>query len=186
MDEVLFTRSSKKMDGVVDLVSRDLLNVQTGRAKPALVEDVQVEAYEGSFMNLKEVASISASDSHSIVIKPWDPSVIKKIEEAISKSDLQMSPIVDKDVVRINIPPLNEERRLELIKVVKQKVEAGRAMLRQVRVETKKDIDNQKDQDGVSEDDIHGMYDRLQELMDDYNEKLEKIEKAKEKELMTL
>jgi ribosome recycling factor len=186
MDEALFLRSSSKMDEVVRLVSKDLMNVQTGRAKPALVEDVKIEAYEGSYMSLKEVASISATDSSSIVIKPWDPSVIKKIEEGISKSELNMNPIVDGDVVRINIPPLNEERRLELIKIVKQKVEAGKAMLRQVRVEVKKDIDNQKDQAGVSEDDIREMQDRLQKQIDEYNKQLDGMEEAKEKELMTL
>ena len=186
MDEALFSRSSTKMDGVVELVVKDLLTVQTGRAKPALVEDVKVEAYEGSYMTLKEVASISATDSSSIVIKPWDPSVLKKIEEGILKSELNMQPVVDGDVVRIKIPALNEERRLELIKMVKQKIEAGKAMLRQVRIETKKEIDNQKDQAGVSEDDIREMQDRLQKLMDEYNKKLDGMEEAKEKELMTL
>lgn len=186
MDEALFLRSSTKMDEVVELVVKDLLTVQTGRAKPALVEDVKVEAYEGSYMTLKEVASISATDSSSIVIKPWDPSVLKKIEEGILKSELNMQPVVDGDVVRIKIPALNEERRLELIKMVKQKIEAGKAMLRQVRIETKKEIDNQKDQAGVSEDDIREMQDRLQKLMDEYNKKLDGMEEAKEKELMTL
>ena len=186
MDEALFLRSSTKMDEVVELVVKDLLTVQTGRAKPALVEDIKVEAYEGSYMTLKEVASISATDSSSIVIKPWDPSVLKKIEEGILKSELNMQPVVDGDVVRIKIPALNEERRLELIKMVKQKIEAGKAMLRQVRIETKKEIDNQKDQAGVSEDDIREMQDRLQKLMDEYNKKLDGMEEAKEKELMTL
>lgn len=186
MDEVLFTRANIKMDGVVDLVFKDLANVQTGRAKPAMVEDVKVEAYEGSFMSLKELASISASDSQSIVIKPWDPSVIKKIEEAIFKSELNLSPVVDGEVIRINIPSLNEERRIELTKIIKQKIEAGKAMLRQVRIEVKKDIDNQKDQAGVSEDDVHDMQDRLQKLIDGYNKKLDEMESVKEKELMTL
>ena len=186
MDEVLFSRISKRMDEIIDLVFKDLLNVQTGRAKPAIVEDVKVEAYEGSYMSLKELASISIGDSQSIVIKPWDSSVIKKIEEAIFKSELNLNPIVDGEVIRINIPSLNEERRLELIKIIKQKIEAGKAMLRQVRIEAKKDIDNQKDQAGISEDDIHKMQDQLQELIGDYNKKLDEMEKTKEKELMTL
>ncbi|MEA3355323.1 MAG: ribosome recycling factor [Patescibacteria group bacterium] len=186
MDEALFLKTSTKMGEVVDLVFKDLLNIQTGRAKPAMVEDIKVEAYEGSYMNLKELASISASDSHSIVIKPWDSSVIKKIEAGILKSELNLSPVVDGEVVRINIPLLNEERRTELTKIIKQKIEAGKAMLRQVRIEMKKQIDNQKDEAGVSEDDIHKMQDRLQKLMDDYNKKLDEMEKAKEKELMTL
>lgn len=174
------------MDEVVELVTEDLMSVQTGRAKPALVEDVKVEAYEGSVSLVKELASITAPDPQSILIKPWDPSVVKKIETAIQKSDLQLSPVVDNDQVRISIPALTEERRQELVKVIKQKVESGKAMIRQVRLEMKKEIDKSKDEDGVSEDDIHQMYDRLQEQIDGFNKNLDEMESKKEKELLSL
>jgi ribosome recycling factor len=160
--------------------------VQTGRARPALVEGVKVEAYEGSWMEIKELANISAPDPQSIVIKPWDPSVLKKMEKALQKSDLGVNPVVDNDLIRINIPALTEERRQELVKQVKQKVEAGKAMLRQARLEVKKEIDKQKEQAGVSEDDIHQMYERLQVVVDEYNERLETMERDKEKELMVI
>ena len=159
MDENIFLSGSKKMDGVIELLGEDLMSVQTGRAKPSLVESIKVEAYAGSFMEVRELASITAPDPQTILIKPWDRSVVKAIEKAILKSDLQVNPVVSDDQVRIQIPTLNEERRLELVKVVKQKVESGKAMIRQVRTEMKKDIDNLKDDDGVSEDDIHAMYD---------------------------
>jgi len=184
MDGDLFTVSKRKFGKVVELVQEDLLGVQTGRAKPALVEGVKVEAYEGSFMEVKELAGTTAPDAHSIVIKPWDPSTLEKIEKAIQKSDLGVSPVVDNDLIRISIPPLTEERRKELVKQVKQKVEGGKAMLRQVRLEAKKEIDKQKDQSGVSEDDIHEMYERLQKQVDEYNKELDEKEKQKEKELM--
>ena len=186
MNESIFTNGSKKMDGVVDLVKQDLMNIQTGRAKPALVESVQVEAYEGSYMEVKELASITAPDSQSILIKPWDPSVVSAIEKGILKSDLPLQPVVDGDQVRINIPALTEERRQDLVKVIKQKVEAGKAMIRQVRLEMKKEIDRLKDDDGVSEDDVHNMYDQLQEQVDEFNKKLEEMEEVKEKELLSL
>ena len=186
MDENIFIRGSKKMEGVVELLSEDLVNVQTGRAKPSIVESVKVEAYAGSFMEVKELATITAPDPQTILIKPWDPSVAKAIEKAINKSDLQVQPVVADDQVRIQIPSLTEERRLELVKVVKQKVEAGKAMIRQVRTEMKKDIDNLKDDDGVSEDNIHAMYERLQEQVDEFNQKLDEMEEAKEKELLSL
>lgn len=186
MDESIFSKGKQKMGGVVDLVSEDLMNVQTGRAKPALVEAVQVEAYEGSFMQVKELASITAPDPQSIIIKPWDPTVVKKIEKGILKSDLNLRPVVDKDQVRINIPALTEERRLGLVKVIKQKVESGKAMIRQCRLEMKKEIDSKKDDDGISEDDVHGMYDRLQEQVDEFNKRLDEMESNKEKELMSL
>ena len=184
MDGDLFTVSKGKFGKVVELVQEDLLGVQTGRAKPALVEGIKVEAYEGSFMEVKELANISAPDSNSIVIKPWDPSTTGKIEKAIQESDLGLNPVVDNDLIRINIPALTEERRKELVKQVKQKVEGGKAMLRQVRLEIKKEIDKQKDQSGVSQDDIHGMYERLQKQVDEYNKGLDEMEKQKEKELM--
>ena len=174
------------MDDVVELLREDLMNVQTGRAKPALVESVKVEAYQGSFMEIKELASITAPDPQTILIKPWDPSVVKEIEKAILKSDLQIQPVISEGQVRIKIPALTEERRLELVKVIKQKIESGKAMIRQVRLEMKKDIDKLKDDDGVSEDDIHGMYDRLQKQVDEYNKKLDESEETKEKELMSL
>jgi len=185
MDDGLFSRSKQKFGNVVELVQEDLLGVQTGRAKPALVEGVKVEAYEGSFMEVKELASTTAPDAHSIVIKPWDPSTLKKIEEGLQKSDLGLNPVIDGDLIRISIPALTEERRKELVKQVKQKIEGGKAMLRQVRLEAKKEIDKQKDQSGISKDDIHEMHERLQKQVDEYNQELDEKEKQKEKELMS-
>lgn len=186
MDETALALGKQRMDEVVELVREDLMGVQTGRARPALVEGVKVEAYEGSWMEIKELANISAPDPQSIVIKPWDPSVLEKMEKALQKSDLGVNPVVDNDLIRINIPALTEERRQELVKQVKQKVEAGKAMLRQARLEVKKEIDKQKEQAGVSEDDIHEMYERLQVVVDEYNERLETMERDKEKELMAI
>jgi len=186
MDETALALGKQRMDEVVELVREDLMGVQTGRARPALVEGVKVEAYEGSWMEIKELANISAPDPQSIVIKPWDPSVLKKMEKALQKSDLGVNPVVDNDLIRINIPALTEERRQDLVKQVKQKVEAGKAMLRQARLEVKKEIDKQKEQAGVSEDDIHQMYERLQVVVDEYNERLETMERDKEKELMAI
>ena len=176
----------KKMDEVLDLVKEDLLGVQTGRAKPDMVESIKVEAYEGSWLTIRELANISASDSRTLVIKPWDQSTLKNMVKGIQESDLQVSPVVDGDLIRIIIPALNQERRQELVKVVKQKIEAGKAMLRQVRLEVKKEIDKQKDQTGVSEDDVHNLLEELQKLINEYNQKLDAQEKQKEQELMSL
>lgn len=176
----------KKMEGVVALVRDDLQTVQTGRAKPSMVEGVKVEAYPGTYMEIREVGTITAQDPHCLVIKPWDQSVLGKLEKALQEANLGINPVVDGEIIRLVVPSLNEERRLELVKLVKQKIESGKAMLRQVRGEVKKEIDNQKDEAGVSEDDIHRFYDSLQKLIDDFNEKLDELEKNKEKELMTI
>jgi len=186
MDDSLFTGGRQKMEEVTKLVEEDLLGVQTGRAKPAMVEAIQVEAYEGTLMEIRELASITAPDPQTLIIKPWDSGVVEKIVKGIQQSDMQVNPVVDNDVVRISVPSLTEERRQELVKVVKQKIEAGKAMLRQIRVESKKQIDNQKDETGVSEDDVHNMQERLQKQVDEFNGKLDQMEATKEKELMSL
>lgn len=186
MNEAIFAAGRKKMDDVVTLVKADLLNVQTGRAKPSLVESISVEAYEGSTMMVKELASISALDVHTLVISPWDKSLTEKIAKGISQSDLHINPVVDGETIRLSVPQLTEERRQELVKAVKQKIESGKAMLRQIRIDMKRDIDEQKEQAGVSEDDIHDMQDKLQKQIDEYNAQMDTIEKQKETELMTL
>ena len=186
MDESVFSSGKPKMAEVVELVREDLMGVQTGRAKPAMVEGVKVEAYEGSWMEIRELANISAPDSQSIVIKPWDVNLLKKIEIGINQSDLNLRPVVDNDLIRIKIPALTGERRSELVKLIKQKVEAGKAMLRQVRLEVKKEIDRQKEEAGVSEDDVHQMYAKLQEILKEFNGKLDEMEQAKEKELTAI
>lgn len=174
------------MDEVVKLVREELDQVRTGRARPALVESVKVEAYGDSSMEIRELANITAPDSHSLLIKPWDSSVVGKIEKALTKADLGALPVVDNDLIRIKIPALTTERRQELVKAIKQRVESGRGMLRQIRIELKKEIDTQKNTQGVSEDDIHTMYDKLQSQLQEYNDKLAQVEEAKEKELMEI
>lgn len=186
MDESFLTNGRQKMASVMDLVKADLLTIQTGRAKPSLVEDVAVEAYEGSTLTLKELATISAPDPHLITIKPYDTSIIEKIAKGVSASQLNLNPVVDGEIVRISVPALTGERREELVKSVKQKVESGKAMLRQVRNDLKKDIDGQRDTAGVSEDDIFKANEDLQKLIDEFNASLDELESQKETELMTL
>lgn len=174
------------MAAVLDLVKEDLLSIQTGRAKPSLVEDVPVEAYEGSTLTIKELATISAPDPHLITIKPYDTSVIEAIAKGLSSSSLNLNPVVDGEMIRILVPALTGERRSELVKAVKQKAEGGKAMLRQVRNDLKKEIDDQRDSAGVSEDDIFAANEKLQKLIDEFNSSLDEIASQKETELMTL
>jgi ribosome recycling factor len=174
------------MDQVLSLVKEDLNSVATGRAKPSMIEDIKVEAYAGSILTIKELGNISAPDAHLITINPWDKGVIDQIAKAISSSDLNLNPVVDGELVRISVPALTQERREELVKAVKQKVESGKSMLRQVRNDIKRDIDGQKDTAGVSEDDIFAANEDLQKLIDDFNKTLDDLEQNKEKELMTV
>ena len=176
----------QKMGQVIALIRDDLATLSTGRARPALVEELRVEAYEGSTLTLKELATITTPDPQTLVIQVWDSSVVEKAAKAIQSSGLNLNPVVDQTVIRLHIPSLTEERRQELVKAVKQKVEAGRGMLRQIRVDLKKNIDDQKNQPGVSEDDIRHGHDQLQELVDEFHGQLDTLEKNKERELLNL
>lgn len=182
----MFEAMKRKMEKVLTVVQEDLNLIKTGRAKPSLVENIQIEAYPGSRMSLVELASITAPDPQMLLIQPWDQSVIKKIAADLSKSELQLNPAIDGQVIRITIPPLTEERRRDMVKLVKQKVESGKEMLRSVRNDTKKDIDAQKGESGVSEDDIRSWLEEMQDIYESFAGKVEDLGEAKEKELLTL
>lgn len=181
----MFDQMKKNMDTVLSLVSDDLKQVKTGRAKPSLIEDVQIEAYGGS-MALKEVASIAAPDSHLLTVSPWDKGLLESIEKGIAKSNLGINPVVDGDMIRISLPALTQERREEMVKLVSQRIEAGRQMLRNVRNDAKRDIENSKGDAGISEDDIEKNLKDMQKVYEEWMDKIEDIGKEKETELMQI
>ena len=177
-----FIRDAQK---VLDVVSHDMSTVKTGRAKPSLVEGVMVEAY-GTRMKLMEVANITAPDTTLIVIKPWDKGNLTAVEKAIASAGLNLQPVVDGDQIRIAIPSLTQERREEMVRLVKQKLEAGKQMLRDTRIKHKKLADEQKGKPGVSEDDITKDLEQLQKEMDNFTARLDLMAKEKETELMKI
>ncbi len=181
----ILTQAESQLKEVVSLVADDLKGVKTGRAKPSLVEDVRVVAYNSN-MSLKELASITAPDPHSLVISPWDKSVLKDIEKALSISELNINPVNEGDIIRVKIPPLTEETRKDLVKLVFQKIESGKKMIRQVRNDAKSGIEAKEGEPGVSEDDVKQKTEELQELVDNYHKQLDELGKIKEEELMTI
>lgn len=185
MSEVILANLKSRLEGVLEAVRKDLSSVRTGRAKPSLVEDVRVEAY-GTLMSLKELATISAPDTTLIVIAPWDKGLVAAISTGIQKSGLNIQPIVDGDTVKISIPSLTQERREELVKLVHQKIESGKVMIRQVRTEIKEEIEAEEGEAGISEDKIKSWLESMQKTVDAYMLKIEELGKDKEKELMTL
>lgn len=184
MDPILDT-IKQKMDKVIEVVKGDLETVRVGVAKPSLVENVFIDAY-GQKMRLMEVATISAPDPNQLVISPWDKSLIRSVEKSISDSDLNLTPNVSGDSVRIVIPPLTEERRQDYVKLVSQKTESGRVMVRQVRHEGREMIEKTKGQAGVSEDDIDRQLESLDKVTAEYIAKVESLAHEKELELMKL
>ena len=185
MSDVILSNLKNRLDATVEVVKKDLSTVRTGRAKPSLVEDVKVEAY-GTVMTIKELATINAPDTTLIVIAPWDKGLVAAISSGIQKSGLNIQPIVDGDTIKISIPALTEERRLELVKLVHTKLESAKVMIRGVRTEIKEEIEAQKGEAGVSEDNIKAWLEAMQKTVDTYMAKVDELGKEKEKELMTL
>jgi ribosome recycling factor len=181
----LLSEFKSQAQEVKQLAEQDLKGIKTGRAKPSLVEDIPILAYN-SKMTLKELASITAPDPHQILVSPWDKSVLGEIEKSLASSSLHINPVVDGDLIRIKIQPLTQESREELVKLVAQKLESAKAMLRQARGETKEKVEARKGEAGVSEDDIHRDLEELQKITDGTMDQLEELGKNKEAELMNI
>jgi ribosome recycling factor len=172
-----------KMEKTIDVLRKDLGRVRTGRASLAILEGIRVNYY-GVPSPLSQVASLSIPDSRTIAIQPWDTKMIGEIEKAIQKSDLGLTPLNDGKIVRINIPPLNEERRKELVKVIKRMEEEGKVALRNVRRDANEQLKGAKKDKTISEDDLFKLQEEVQKLIDKAIEKNEEIIKMKEKEIL--
>lgn len=170
---------------VVESLQRDLGSLRTGRASIALVEDVEVEAY-GSKMPLKGVASLSTPDARTLLIEPWDKSVLKDIERALVAANLGINPVVDGTAVRLMMPQLTEESRKELIKIMKTKLEEYRQRLRRVRDEAKERILAAEREKDLSEDERFRQQELLDKMAGEFNEEIKNIAEKKEAEIMTI
>ncbi len=171
-----------ELNKAVDYLEGEVKKLRTGRATPSLVEDIEVNCF-GNKMPLKQLAAISVSGPRQIVIQPWDDSYIQSIEEAISKSELGTSPVVDKNIIRIFLPEATEEYRKELLKLLSEKKEEVRQTIRRWREEVWKEIQEKTDSGEIREDDKFKAKEELQRVVDDYNQKAEEIVERKEKEI---
>ena len=180
-----FNHFDQKVDKALGFLKAELSSLRTGRATVSLLDSVKVEAY-GALMSVSEVASLTIPDPALIVIKPWDRSLIGNIEKAIMVANLNLSPIVDGEIVRVPVPALTTERRQEMVKLLAQKVEAGRVLIRNIRAETKQEIESQKHEADVSEDDIERELVSLETKVKEILEQAQIIHDEKEKELLTI
>ena len=178
-----FKDAEGKMQKCVDSTRGEFASIRTGRATPALLDRLHVEAY-GSSVPLKQVASVSVPDSRSLVIQAFDRNTVGDIRKAIEKSDLGITPNVDGSQIRLVIPPLNEERRKDLVKVVKKKGEDGKVAVRNVRHKLHDDLKSQLKEHKITEDDSKRMQDQLQKLTDKYIKEIDQLVAAKEKEIL--
>jgi ribosome recycling factor len=175
-------RIKPELDKVVVFLERELAKIRTGRATPALVEDVVVDCF-GQKFSLKQLTAISVPESKQILIQPWDKSYIEGIVAALSKTGVGANPVVDKDVIRINLPPLSEEYRSNLIKIISEKQEEARRTIRRWREEAWEEIQEKEKAGEIREDDKFKGKDELQDLIDGYNKKIEEIGEKKKKEV---
>ncbi|MGH2429572.1 MAG: ribosome recycling factor [Candidatus Limnocylindria bacterium] len=172
-----------KMRRAVDAMERDFAGIRTGRASSALVERIMVDYY-GTPTPINQMAGISVPDAHLIVIQPWDRSVLSAIEKAITKSDIGLVPNVDGTVVRLNVPPLTEERRHDLVKQVRRRTEEARVEVRNHRREAADQLKKGLRDGDLSEDEERRELDSLQKLTDRYVEAIDGRAERKEAEVL--
>ena len=174
-----------RMDDALEAIRREFATVRTGKATPALLDSVKVEAY-GSQMPLNQVATLNTPDSSMIVVQPFDKSLLGDIEKGIMMSDLGLNPMNDGNVIRVPIPPLNEERRREFVKILHKMAEEGRVSLRHARRTVRDQIHDLIKNHEIGEDEGRRREDQLEKLTNDYSNRIEALLKAKEEEVMAI
>jgi ribosome recycling factor len=185
MIEDILADTDERMKKSVKSLEREFAAIRTGRANPALFDNVKVEAYD-TLMPLNQVATISCPEPRLVVIQPWDRQNLSAVEKAILKSDLSLNPNNDGNLIRIQIPDLTEERRKEYVKLARQKAEECRVSIRNVRRDGNdmiKDLEKEKD---ISEDESKSAVARVQKLTDKYIDEVQKLIDNKEKEILNV
>lgn len=171
-----------KLEKARERVRQALRGIRTGRASPAFVEDLPVEAY-GATMALKTVASVSVPEPRTLVVTPWDPKTIPEVEKALEQADLGAAPSVHGDTIHVTLPPMTQERRAQLLRIVGKTVEEGRIAIRQIRDETIEELRRQQREKEISEDAFFRGKEEVERAVKDGNDGLEALRKEKEEEL---
>ncbi|MEN6427802.1 MAG: ribosome recycling factor [Phycisphaerales bacterium] len=177
------SESKTKMQKAVDVLQDDLKAFRGGRATPALVEHIKVEYY-GSPTPLKALATISAPEADMLVIKPFDPASVKDIEKAIKSSDLSIAPIVEGKFIRLNIPPLSEERRRHLVQQAKQAGEQTKISIRNIRRDANKSLEKQEKDKQITEDDLNTAKKQIDDITKEFSDKVDSLVTHKSDEIM--
>ncbi|MBI4661461.1 MAG: ribosome recycling factor [Verrucomicrobia bacterium] len=184
VDDILL-EAEEKMIKTEEIVQHEFSGVRTGKASPALVENIQVEVY-GAHMRIRELAGITTPEPRLILIQPWDVNTVHPIEKAIQKSNLGVNPAVDKKLIRIVLPELSQERRVEFTKIVRKMAEDGRVAVRHVRRDAIEHLKKESKDGKITEDDLASGEKEVQKLTDQYIAKIDAHLAHKEKEIMTV
>ena len=185
MKELILKNFKEDMEKTISALDKSFSRVRTGRASITLLDGIKVDYY-GTPTPIAQVATLSVPESRLIVIAPWDATALGSIEKAIQKSDLGLTPSTDGKVIRISIPQLTEERRKELVKVVKKMAEEGKVKLRNARRDANEELKDLKKNNKMTEDELFTMQEEVQKLLDRHIEKTDKVLMAKEKEIMEI
>ncbi len=179
----IIKNTREEFDKIISFFEKDISGIRTGRATSSLVENIMVDSY-GTKLPLKQVASINIPGPRMIAIQPWDRLLTQAVEKAIAQSDLGVNPVSDKNMINISLPPLTEEFRRNLTKILNEKSEEARVSMRKMREESWKEIQDGFREGNIREDDKFKGKEELQKCIDEYNEKIEKISERKRKEIM--
>lgn len=185
MSSEIIAQYQPRFQGALDHLQEELKSLRTGRATPALVEDIKIEAY-GAMTPLVGLASITCPDSKSVVIEPWDKGLVKDIEKGLQEAKLGINPTVAGAVIRLNMPPMTEETRRDLTKVLHDKLEHTRIQIRNIRDELKGEILEAEKNNEITEDDRYRLLEQMDKEIGGWNDKIKETGEAKEKEIMTI
>ncbi|MFB0508080.1 MAG: ribosome recycling factor [Thermodesulfobacteriota bacterium] len=185
MSQKILNDLEEKMNKTLKNLQGDLNKVRTGRASLALFDDIRVDYY-GTPTPLKQVATLSVPESRLIIIQPWDPQMIGEMEKAILKSELGVTPTNDGKIIRLTIPRLTEERRRELVKIIRKMGEGGKVAIRNIRRDANEDLKDMEREKVISQDELHQNLDKIQKVTDGFIQKIDEALNAKEKEILEI
>ena len=181
--ETVLAEVDRKMDQSIEALKRDLNTLRSGRATPSLIENISVDYY-GVATPLKQIASISAPDASAILVQPWDKQALREIERSLMKSEMGFNPSNDGNNITVPIPPLNQERRQELVRLLKRKIEDGKVSIRNVRRDGLESLRKMEKDKLISQDQNHRAQDQLQKATDSHTKVVDQVATAKEAEIM--
>ena len=181
--EDVLAEVERKMNRAMEALDRELATLRTGRATPSLIENVNVDYY-GTPTPLKQIASISAPDARAIMVQPWDKQALRDIERSLMKSELGFNPSNDGNIITVPIPPLNQERRQELVRLLKRKIEDGKVSVRNVRRDGLESLRKMEREKQISQDQNRRSQDQLQKTTDNFIKNIDQVSTAKEAEIM--
>ena len=179
----IFDDAERRMKKAVEALRQDLAAIRTGRASSSLVERINVDYY-GTPTPINQVCQISVPEARLVVIQPYERRLLTDIEKAIQKSDLGINPNNDGQVIRLNVPPLNEERRRDMVKTLHKKLDEHKVAIRNIRRDTQDKLQDREKKKEISEDELKRSKDRLQKLTDRYIDEMDKVGKSKELEIL--